>query len=244
MKSLATHQGILERTEKHVKEKLSDDCSGHDWYHVQRVHHVAVHLAKAEGADLFVVELAALLHDIADWKFHGGDDSAGPRAARHWLESQQVEAKTIDHVSDIIAGMSFKGAGVTSAINTLEGRIVQDADRLDAIGAIGIARSFAYGGHKGQPIYDPQVATLLHDSFESYKDSPGTTINHFHEKLLLLKDRMNTEPARQIAQKRHALMEEFLFQFHQEWNSYDVANLESTDNTSTSHQQRPNITKR
>ena len=229
MKSLATRQGILERTEKHVREKLSEDCTGLDWYHVQRVYRIAVHLAKAEGAVLFVVKLTALLHDIADWKFHGGDDTAGPKAARHWLESQQVETKIIDHVCDIIAGISFKGAGVTSAPNTLEGRVVQDADRLDAIGAIGIARTFAYGGHKGQPIYDPHVATLPHDSFESYKNTPGTTINHFHEKLLLLKDLMNTDAARVIAQQRHELMEQFIERFSQEWNGCDIADMNKTD---------------
>lgn len=208
---------ILERTAVHVRQVLSGDSSGHDWWHIQRVTKNAIQIAKAEGADVFVVELAALLHDIADWKFHGGDESAGPRAARAWLEENNVDAATIDHVCEIIASLSFKGAGVPTPMRTIEGKAVQDADRLDAIGAIGIARTFAYGGHKGQPLYDPGVPPQRHDSFEAYKKNNGTTINHFYEKLLLLKDLMSTPTARQLADERHRFMEQFLTQFHREW---------------------------
>src|SRR5688500_14539831 len=170
-------------------------------------------IAREEGADLFVVELAALLHDVADWKFAGGDHEAGPRAARRWMESVAARPATADHVCEIIAGLSFKGAGVATPMRSLEGQIVQDADRLDALGAIGIARTFAYGGHKGQAMHDPALPPQLHDSFEAYKTNVGTTINHFYEKLLLLKDRMNTATGKRLAAGRHTYMEQFLEQF-------------------------------
>jgi uncharacterized protein len=208
---------LLHDTAAFIRERLQHDSSGHDWWHIDRVRRNAVSLAKAEGADLIVTELAALLHDIADWKFHGGDDTAGPRAARAWLESHDVDAVTIEHVCDIIAGLSFKGAGVATDMPTLEGRCVQDADRLDAVGAIGIARAFAFGGHFGRPMYDPDHPPELHDSFAAYKSKSGPTINHFYEKLLLLKDRMNTPTGRKLAAARHEFLERFLEQFLAEW---------------------------
>jgi uncharacterized protein len=176
-----------------------------------------VRIAREEKADLFVVELAALLHDVADWKFAGGDHDAGPRAAREWLMSQGVPSATIEHVADIIASLSFKGAGVETPMKTMEGQCVQDADRLDAIGAIGIARAFAYGGHKGRALYDPAMPPEPHASFEAYKKNAGPTINHFYEKLLLLKERMNTATGRRLAAERHVVLEEFLEEFFAEW---------------------------
>lgn len=174
-------------------------------------------IARGERADEFVVELAALLHDIADWKFHGGDENAGPDKARRWLESQHVDEPTIERVCQIIKTVSYKGAGVSTPMKTSEGMIVQDADRLDALGAIGIARTFAYGGHKGRAIYDPNEPPQMHETFEQYKNSQGHTINHFYEKLLLLKDRLNTQTAKKIAAARHKYMEDFLSQFFAEW---------------------------
>jgi uncharacterized protein len=196
---------------------LSGDAAGHDWFHVERVWATALKLARDEGADLHVVELAALLHDVADWKYAGGDHAAGPRAARDWLQGLGAPPATIDHVCEIIAGLSFKGAGVPTPMRTLEGQIVQDADRLDALGAVGIARAFAYGGHRGRAMYDPEIPPAEHASFEAYKKSTGPTINHFYEKLLLLKDRMNTPAARHLAESRHRFMELYLQQFFDEW---------------------------
>ena len=208
---------ILQTTTDHVKTLLAGDGSGHDWFHVERVRNVALHIARDEGADPFVVELAALLHDVADWKFAGGDHDAGPQAARDWLISLGVEPAIIDQVADIIARLSFKGAGVETPMSTIEGRCVQDADRLDALGAIGVARAFAYGGHKGRALYDPAIPPQPHASFEAYKKNAGPTINHFYEKLLLLKDRMNTAAGKRLAAERHAFLERFLEQFFAEW---------------------------
>lgn len=210
-------EAVLKNTESYVRDTLGDEPTGHDWWHIHRVRDNAVRIGAKENVDMFVVELAALLHDIADWKFHGGDESAGPRAARSWLESQGVEAEIIDHICEIIATMSYKGAGVIGTMSTREGMVVQDADRLDSIGAIAIARTFAYGGNKGRPIYDPAVKPVLHATFEQYKTSQSHTINHFYEKLLLLKERLNTETARKIAADRHAFMEQFLERFLNEW---------------------------
>jgi uncharacterized protein len=208
---------LFERTAEYVRQTLGGDSSGHDWFHIERVWKNAVHIGRYEQADLQVVQLAALLHDIADWKFHDGDDSAGPRVARSWLESQGVAETVIAKVCQIIAGVSYKGANVTASSLSLEGQVVQDADRLDAIGAIGIARAFAYGGHKGRAMHDPSIPPTLHQTFEDYKKDKGPTINHFHEKLLLLKDRMNTATARKLAAERHRFMEAFLEQFLAEW---------------------------
>jgi uncharacterized protein len=214
---------ILERTAGHVRQLMHGEGTGHDWWHVERVRHMALRLAREEGADPFVTELAALLHDVADHKFHGGDETAGPRAARAWLSEVGADGDTIEHVCAIIAGLSFKGAGVPTPMATPEGRVVQDADRLDAIGAIGIARAFAFGGSRGRPLHDPEARPELHQSFEAYKAGTGATTSHFHEKLLLLRDRMNTPAARRIAEARHRFMEEYLRRFEAEWESRDEA---------------------
>jgi uncharacterized protein len=214
-------EGILQATERFVRDTLAGDGSGHDWWHVERVRQLALRIGRDEGADLLVVELAALLHDVADWKFHGGDEHAGARAAREWLASNGVAEPTIAHVCRIVADLSYKGAGVQTPMHSLEGRVVQDADRLDAIGAIGIARAFAYGGFKQREIHNPEGQPRLHSSFEEYKSSQSTTINHFHEKLLLLKDRMNTATGRRLAEERHAFMLRFLEKFGREWNGLE-----------------------
>lgn len=215
----AAQTQVLEQTTEHVRQLLADDSSGHDWWHIERVRAMALAIGRGEGADLYVVELAALLHDIADWKFHGGDDALGPRRAAEWLSGLGVEPAVIEHVAEIVRQVSFKGAQVATPMRTLEGQVVQDADRLDAIGAIGIARAFAYGGHAGRALYDPRVAAEGHASFEAYKKNSGPTINHFHEKLLLLKDRMNTPTARRLAEGRHQFMADYLQRFHAEWNA-------------------------
>lgn len=212
-----TQKAIIAATATYVEELLSGEGSGHDWWHIYRVWQNAKSIAAYEAADMFTVELAALLHDIGDHKFHNGDETVGPRMAREWLEKQNIEEQTIIHVCSIIKDLSFKGANTTSAMPTIEGCIVQDADRLDAIGAIGIARTFAYGGHKNRELYNPKIKPVLHDSFEAYKSSTAPTINHFYEKLLLLKDRMHTETARKLAMQRHEYMEGFLAQFYAEW---------------------------
>ena len=210
-------ESVLENTAEHVRQASLGESSGHDWWHVYRVWKMALRLGETEGADLLTVQLAALLHDIADWKFHAGDLSAGPRAARVWLEAQLVGAPVVAHVCAIIERVSFKGAGVLTEMPSIEGRVVQDADRLDALGAIGIARAFAYGGHDGRPLHDPASAPVLHESAEAYRNDRGSTINHFHEKLLLLKDRMQTRTGRAVAEIRHAYMMSYLQQFHAEW---------------------------
>ena len=210
---------IISQTITFVKQQLKGDATGHDWWHVHRVWHMALTLAEKEGADLFVVQLAALLHDIADWKFHAGDDKKGGVIARQWLESLGLEEKVIGHVCQIVSDISFKGASVATHMKTIEGKVVQDADRLDALGAIGIARAFAYGGYKGRPMFNPKIEPVLHQSFDQYKANKGTTINHFHEKLFLLKDRMNTTAAKRIAEERHCYMEEFVGRFKKEWGN-------------------------
>ncbi|MEK7526219.1 MAG: HD domain-containing protein [Patescibacteria group bacterium] len=211
-------QEIIEKTRKYVEETLSGEGSGHDWWHVYRVWKTAQTIGEMEKADMFVVELAALLHDIADWKFNDGDEDAGARAARVWLESLEVESQIVDRVCEIIRTSSFKGAGVKSEMKTLEGKVLQDADRLDAIGAIGIGRTFAYGGHKGREMYNPNIKPEFHTTAEQYKNNVTPTINHFYEKLLLLKDLMNTKAAKQLAQERHKYMEGFLDRFYKEWD--------------------------
>jgi uncharacterized protein len=210
-------QATIERTSEHAKHLLSAEHTGHDWWHVERVWRNAKRIGSEENVDMFIVELAALLHDIADWKFHGGDEKAGSKAARAWLESLGVERPVIDHVCQIIDDLSFKGAGLQTTMESREGMVVQDADRLDALGAIGIARAFAYGGHKGNEIYNPEIPPTLHQSFEEYKKGRGTTINHFHEKLLLLKDRMNTRAGKRLAEDRHQFLQTYLEHFLAEW---------------------------
>ncbi len=209
---------IIKQTEDFVYKKLHGEGTGHDWYHIDRVRKLALIIAKNENADLFLVELAALLHDIADWKFHNGDESVGPKVAKEWLKSLFVDENVIEQICDIIATISFKGANVNIEMKTLEGMIVQDADRIDALGAIGIARCFAYGGYKSNPIYDPNIKIIMHKNFQEYKSTRGSSINHFYEKLLLLKDRMNTKAGYEIAKERHEFMEQFLDQFLKEWN--------------------------
>ena len=211
-------QADIDRTRDYVRARLAGEATGHDWWHTHRVWRTAVSLARQEGADLYVVQLAALLHDVADWKFHNGDEDVGPQTAASWLRSIALDERTIAHVAEIIRDISFKGAGVPTPMRTREGEVVQDADRLDALGAIGIARAFAYGGYRGQPLHDPEAAPFMADSAESYKTHRGSTRNHFPEKLLLLADRMHTETARRIARERHAFMEQFLAQFDAEWD--------------------------
>ncbi len=196
---------------------MSSDSS-HDWWHVYRVWQMAKRLAVEENADLRVVELGALLHDIADWKFHDGDETVGPRIAGEILTTHGVDLTVIEQVQDIIATISYKGAGVATPMKTKEGECVQDADRLDAIGAIGIARTFAYGGAKGRSMYDPDIPPTMHQDKDSYHKDNGHTINHFYEKLLLVKDRLNTKSAKQIAEGRHAFLEKYLEEFYKEWN--------------------------
>jgi uncharacterized protein len=209
---------ILKNTEAFVKETLKNAEGGHDWFHIQRVWNNAKLITKNENADLFIVELGALLHDIADSKFHNGDESVGPKVASQFLKKQQVSAEVITQVVKIIENVSFKGGNIHQEFNSIELRIVQDADRLDALGAIGISRTFNYGGFKGRALYNPEIEPDLNMSKEEYKASNGPTINHFYEKLLLLKGRMNTKTGREIAQKRHEFMELYLEQFYAEWN--------------------------
>lgn len=217
---------IITQTADFIREKFLGEGSGHDWDHIRRVWQTSRALARTlPQADPFVTELGALLHDVADWKFHAGDEEAGPRAAREWLQSLGVEESVIQRVETIIREISFKGLGVPTPMSTPEGEAVQDADRLEAIGAIGVARAFAYGGHKGRPLHDPAVPPIEHHSFESYKQNTAPTINHFYEKLLHLRERLHTPAARQLAQERHEFMEAFLRQFLREWDGRDVAEL-------------------
>lgn len=213
-----TQEDILTAIRDHVRNHLEGEGSGHDWWHIVRVRNTAVHLGKLEGADLLTVELTALLHDIADWKFHDGDETIGPKVAREIMEKHGVEATVVDHVCTIIANMSYHSTLEGKVVESIEGKVVQDADRLDAIGAIGIARTFAYGGHKGHPLHNPDLKPRKEMRKEDYLNEKNTTINHFYEKLLLLKDKMNTQAAKDVAQQRHAYMQEYLEQFYAEWN--------------------------
>jgi uncharacterized protein len=209
---------LVEQTITYVKQELAHAEGGHDWWHIERVWNTSKHIAQSEHADLLVVELAALLHDIADSKFNGGDEEIGPQKATSFLESIGTPADTIDHVVAIIRNISFKGGKQASTFTSKELHIVQDADRLDAIGAIGIARTFNYGGFKNRALYDPHIHPNLNMTKEEYKHSTAPTINHFYEKLLLLKDLMNTATGKQMAEQRHAFMETYLEQFYAEWN--------------------------
>lgn len=208
---------IIEKVENAIRDQFLEDATGHDWYHIQRVVNMARYIQSKEGGDVEIVTLSALLHDISDHKFNGGQLDEGGKVAYALLSKLHYPEDRALHVKYIVDHVSFKGANTTAQMNSLEGQIVQDADRLDAIGAIGVGRTFAYGGHKGQPMHDPSIPSKLHDSFESYANSNGTTINHFYEKLLLLADRLNTETARRIGEKRHKLMEQFLNDFLHEW---------------------------
>jgi len=212
-----TNVKIIDSVAEQVQQKFENESSGHDWWHLYRVWKIAKKIGEQEDADMPVVELAALLHDIDDWKFNGGDLEAGSRTARKILQSHDVREETISKVCEIIDGVSFKGAGVKDDIPMIEGKIVQDADRLDAIGAIGIARAFTYGGYAQQILHDPSRKPKLHRSKVDYMNKKTTTVNHFYEKLLLLKDRMHTQTATKMAEERHAFIEDFLNRFHSEW---------------------------
>ena len=211
-------QEIIQHIAEELKQEFSNEASGHDWWHILRVWNNAKHIASDEKADLFIVELGALLHDIADWKFHKGDESIGPAKATALLKKYNVEESIIDQVCEIIKHISFKGAAVENKLTSLEGKIVQDADRLDAIGAIGIARAFAYGGFMKRSMHNPSEAAREDKDKESYFKNQSTTINHFYEKLLLLKDRMNTVSGKKLAEDRHRYMKEYLERFYKEWN--------------------------
>jgi uncharacterized protein len=211
-------KNILEVTIKYVKEILTEAEGGHDWFHIERVWKNAKLIAAKEHCDIEVVQLAALLHDIADSKFHGGNEEIGPTMAREFLENAGLKPQKVDHIVAIVENVSFKGGHNTRSHSSIELDIVQDADRLDAIGAIGIARTFNYGGFKNRAMYDPSIAPNLNMTKEEYKKSTAPTINHFYEKLLLLKDLMNTESGKRIAEQRHGFMESYLDQFYGEWN--------------------------
>jgi len=208
---------IIDKTIFFVKQQLENAEGGHDWFHIERVYKNSILIAQEEDCDLTVVKLGALLHDIADGKFHDGDETIGPKIARTFLESENVFEETINHVINIIENISFKGGNFENKFSSKELKIVQDADRLDAIGAIGIARTFNYGGFKNRALYDPSIAPNLNMSKEEYKNSNSPTLNHFYEKLLLLKDKMNTATGKKIALERHKYMENFLSQFYAEW---------------------------
>jgi len=209
---------VIQKTIDFVKGVLSEAEGGHDWWHIYRVWKLSKHIAQTENVDMFIVELGALLHDIADSKFHDGDEEIGPRKAREFLSSLNVEENIIIHVENIISNISFKGGNHTQKFKSLELDVIQDADRLDAVGAIGIARTFNYGGHKNREIYNPEIKPNLNMSKEEYKNSNAPTLNHFYEKLLLLKDRMNTNTGKSMAEHRHKFMEQFLDEFYKEWN--------------------------
>ncbi len=210
-------ENLIVQTAAFVKETLKEAEGGHDWWHIYRVWQSAKHLAKTEKVDMLVVELGALLHDIADSKFHNGDEEIGPRKAREFLTAQGAAEPIIAHIEQIIAHISFKGGKEASVFKSPELDVIQDADRLDALGAIGIARTFNYGGYKNREIYNPEIAPNLNLTKEEYKNSTAPSINHFYEKLLLLKDRMNTASGKTMAQERHLFMERFLEQFYREW---------------------------
>jgi uncharacterized protein len=209
---------LIEATKIFVKKELANAEGGHDWFHILRVFNNVLLISKNENVDRLVVALGALLHDIADSKFHKGDETVGPKKAREFLFKHDVDSVVIEHVVKIIENISFKGGNESQKFRSLELDVVQDADRLDAIGAIGIARCFNYGGFKNRVLFDPAVKPNLKMTKEEYKASTAPTINHFYEKLLLLKDKMNTKSGRQIAEKRHQFIELYLNQFYAEWD--------------------------
>ena len=211
-------KSVISKTIEFVKTELYGAEAGHDFWHVFRVWNLAKNIGKEEKiADMFVIELGSLLHDIADYKFHDGDETIGPKKAREFLVSLNVDEKTIEHVVSIIENISFQGGNEKQKFKSIELDIIQDADRLDAIGAIGIARTFNYGGFLGRELYNPEIKPRLNLSKEEYTKRISPTINHFYEKLLLLKDKMNTKTARKMAEKRHEFMENYLKEFYEEW---------------------------
>lgn len=209
---------LIDNTVRFVKETLKNAEGGHDWFHIERVYKNALRIASEEKVNTLIVALSALLHDIADSKFHNGDDTIGPQMAANFLHTQEISEEDLQHIVHIVANVSFKGGNDTKTFHSKELEVVQDADRLDALGAIGIARTFNYGGYKNRKLYDPSIPPKLNMTPEEYKISNAPTINHFYEKLLLLKDRMNTITGKQLAEERHQYMESFLTQFYAEWN--------------------------
>lgn len=208
---------IIQEIGQDILEKFKNEGTGHDWYHIDRVRKNALKIQEKEGGNRVVVELAALLHDVSDHKFNGGDFDLGATIAKEMMEKYGVDEATIDAVAYIVKNVSYKGSGEGDTMESLEGRIVQDADRLDAMGAIGIARTFAYGGSVGSPIYDPKIPPKTNQSKESYVKDRSHTINHFYEKLLLLKERMHTVAGKEMAIERTEFMKDFLEQFYKEW---------------------------
>jgi uncharacterized protein len=215
----------ISKTENFIKVLFENESTGHDWWHIQRVRNLALKIAETEGGNRFTIEMAALLHDVDDWKLIGDEQTL---KAESWLKKIKFPKTDVENILEIIDQVSFKGAGIETNATSLEAKIVQDADRLDAIGAIGIARTFAYGGNKGRPIYIPEIEPVLHNDFDSYKKGSAPTINHFYEKLLLLKNRLNTATAIEIAKKRHTFMEVFLEQFFTEWEGGDISHPNQT----------------
>jgi len=213
-----TSKEQINKTIAFVKEQLTNAEGGHDWFHIERVYKNSLLISKNENVDVFIVQLGALLHDIADSKFHNGDETVGPKVAREFLFKINVDSKAIEHVIKIIENISFKGGNEIQKFKSPELDVVQDADRLDALGAIGIARTFNYGGFKNRALFNPDIKPNLNMSKEEYKASSAPTINHFYEKLLLLKDKMNTKTGKRIAEKRHKFMELYLEQFYAEWD--------------------------
>lgn len=215
---MMTPQEQINKTKAFVKEQLANAEGGHDWFHIERVYNNALLISKNEAVDAFIVALGALLHDIADSKFHNGNETIGPKIAREFLFKLNVDSTAIEHVINIIKNISFKGGNEAQKFHSPELSVIQDADRLDAIGAIGIARCFNYGGFKNRPLYNPDIKPNLNMTKAEYKASTAPTINHFYEKLLLLKDRMNTQTGYKIALERHQYMESFLKEFYKEWH--------------------------
>jgi len=218
-------ESVIQTIEERIKKQFMNEGTGHDWYHIDRVRKMAMYIQKREGGNPFVIELAALLHDVSDHKFNGGDFEKGGIVAREWLTKLKVDEEIIQTVTEIVNNISFKGSGEKDVLETLEGKIVQDADRLDAIGAIGIARTFAYGGKVDQPIYDPTVPPKKNQNKESYVSERSHTINHFYEKLLLIENRMNTATGKLLAKERTDYMKGFLFQFYKEWDAVEQTTI-------------------
>jgi len=208
----------IRKTENFVSDYFKNEGSGHDWFHIDRVRKMAISIGSSEGCDLFIVEIAALLHDLDDWKLNNSESDDVSKTEK-WLNQLAISPDVSYRILRIISEVSYTGAGCETPVSSVESSVVQDADRLDAMGAIGIARTFAYGGHKNRLIYDPSVSPEIHADFNEYKKSSTPTINHFYEKLLLLKDRMNTETAKSIAESRHQFMVSFLAQFYDEWDA-------------------------
>lgn len=209
-------QKIIQQTAEFIQGEFAMEGSGHDWFHIDRVRRLALRMGQMEGSDPFITEMAALLHDLDDWKI-GGAGSPYPVKAQKWLSDRNVREDIASRILKVIEEVSYKGAGTETPVGSVEAAVVQDADRLDAMGAIGIARTFAYGGNKNRLIYDPAISPVIHTDFQDYQNSKAPTVNHFYEKLLLLKDRMNTGTARSMAEQRHRFMESYLEQFFNEW---------------------------